>query len=119
MKGKEFAEWMDKSGLSLSETAHLFGVSEQTVYKWRSTRGVPAAREAWVKARMQDTITHHSSGLRSLVLDVDRDTFRRWNRAALNERKLIEDWAHDALEEASSELYDPGNETTLRVAEPA
>lgn len=120
MTGKEFAEWMDRSGIRLDEAADYFGVSEQTIYKWRSTRGVPESRTEWVRSRIAEYKTEATGSLRSLVLDIDRETFRRWNQAALDEKKLMEDWAHDALEDAADELYSSaGNELrSVKAAEP-
>lgn len=54
MTGKEFGKWMKENRISLDDAAALFGVSEATIYSWRSVLGVPARKREWVRARMID-----------------------------------------------------------------
>jgi transposase-like protein len=105
MTGKEFSKWMDESGIALTEAALHFGVSEQTIYNWRSTRGIADSKAAWVRGRMRDYI--HQRGVAQLperlVLEVPPPQFDRWCRAALREHKIPRDWAIDTLDRIAAE----------------
>lgn len=104
MNGKEFAQWMENVGISLSEAANLFGVSEQTLYNWRSTTGVPDRRLEWVLAKMAEYVPESASPQTERVsLEITREQFTAWNRAALLEGKIIYDWAADVLDEAAAD----------------
>lgn len=111
MTGKEFAQWMEEVGISLRDAADLFGVSEQTLYNWRSTNGVPASKVEWVRSRMNDHIGKKgfSELPNRIVLEPSRAQFRTWNRAALMAGQLIDDWAASALDDAAAE--DEANQT--------
>ena len=128
MNGKEFGEWMDKAGMSLDEASTYFGVSSGTLYKWRSTPGVPESRAEWVRARIAE---YQKTSVQDLpdriILEVPRDQFDDWSRAALAEGKILREWAIDALDEAAADdevrhstgSGDPFNPIqSLKVAEP-
>ena len=104
MNGKEFAKWMDEIGIDLAAAAGHFGVSPQTIYNWRSTAGVPASRSEWVQSRMRDYVG--SKGISELpdrlILEVTRNQFDDWSRAALADGKILREWAIDSLDEAAA-----------------
>ena len=127
MNGKEFVQWMESVGISLSEAANLFGVSEQTLYNWRSTTGVPDRKLEWVLGKMSEyTQSAPAHQNERVSLEITRDQFTAWNRAALLEGKIIYDWAADVLDEAAAEAGEdstgsslPFNPlSSLKVAEP-
>jgi hypothetical protein len=103
MNGKEFAEWMEEVGISLSEAASLFGVSEQTLYNWRSTVGVPDRKLEWVRARMAAHVQKQAarSVLDRLVIEVTDDQLRAYLDAASHEGLYVKDWARQVLDEAA------------------
>lgn len=129
MNGKEFAKWMDDAGIELAPAAAHFGVSTQTIYNWRSTSGVPASREEWVRSRMSDYLSSREITTlpNRFILEPTREQFRAWGKAALAAGQLIDDWAAASLDEAaaedearqtgSSETLNPVYQT-LKVAEP-
>lgn len=61
MTGKEFAHWMDSNRVSNAEAASIFGVSEQNIYNWRSTRGIPRTKLDWVHEKMRERDSADSS----------------------------------------------------------
>lgn len=85
-------------------TAH-FGVSEQTLYNWRSTVGVPPSRVEWVRGRMAEFEKLESAAPLPdrLTLEATPDQFDDWNRAALAQGKILRQWAADALDDAAAE----------------
>lgn len=102
MTGKEFSEWMDKTSISYPAAAELFGVSEQTLYNWRSTVGVPPRKLKWVLDRMASYAQGGSTTLPDrLTLEVTAEQFDLWNRAALNAGQIVRDWASDILDAAA------------------
>jgi DNA-binding transcriptional regulator YiaG len=105
MNGKEFGEWMDKAGMSLDEASTYFGVSAGTLYKWRSTPGVPESRAEWVQARMLEYIANQgiSELPNRVILEPTRDQWRAWGRAALVSGMLLDDWAVEALDDAAAD----------------
>lgn len=129
MKGKDFAEWLDKTAMPLNEAAGLFGTSEQTIYKWRSVRGVPPSKSEWVRKVMAE---HDSNEIQSLpnriILEPTREQWREWGKAALGSGMLLDEWAVEALDKAAVEdeaahstgLYaNLAPIESLRVAEPS
>ena len=107
MTGKEFAQWMEAVGISLTEAADLFGVSEATLYNWRSTVGVPERKLGWVRGRMTD----YDKQTRDLDVSEPRETrpgfyeiFRsdeelhRSDRASrLAGAESLAAWCHDVI----------------------
>jgi len=127
MNGKEFGEWLDARGINVAEAAAYFGVSEGTIYKWRSTPGVPDTKLQWVKDRMAVYAPKGPAEAPERVsLEITRDQFTAWNRAALLEGKIIYDWASDVLDEAAADAAEDSTGSTapfnplasLKVAEP-
>jgi hypothetical protein len=113
MNGKEFAKWMDDSGMNLETAATHFGVSQQTIYNYRSTSGVPASRDEFVRLRMREYL--EKQGIPELpsrvVLEPSRKQWRAWGHAALAAGQILDDWALDALDIAAA-LDDDGNDFT-------
>lgn len=108
MTGTEFGKWLDSRGISVSEAAAYFGVSEGSIYKWRSTPGVPDTKTQWVIDRMGEWAPAKSSEtLERLSLEITREQFAEWNRAALLAGKIIYDWAADVLDAEAEEALDP------------
>ena len=100
MTGEKFAEWMDTNQVSVEEAASLFGSSEQTIYNWRSTAGVPQKKDEWAKRIMEGYLSNRKNELPDrLTLEPTRDEFDTWNRAALLSGKIVRDWAIDSLNE--------------------
>lgn len=121
----DFKTWMDERGLSAEEAGKALGVSAQTVKNWRSV-GVPERRQAHVKFFMSTWSTAPASGTQTqqpLVIHATREQFRRWNKAAVLQDKLIEDWATEGLDELAREWEAgglkalPSPEPSARVAE--
>ena len=110
MDGKEFSEWLDTRSITPAQAAGLFGSSEQNIYNWRSTRGVPASKADWVRKVMAEHDANQTVDLPNrLILEPSRSQFRTWNRAALMAGQLIDDWAAGALDDAAAE--DEANQT--------
>lgn len=104
MTGKEFAAWLDVRGLSPAEGAALFGISEQNIYNWRSTRGVPPSKAEWVLKTMTEYEKLSVGTLPNrVILEPTRDQFRAWGKAALAAGKLIDDWAAETLDDVAAE----------------
>lgn len=103
MTGKEFAGWLDERGIAPAEAAGIFGSAEQNIYNWRSTRGVPPSKTAWVEKVMAeyDQKAPTPSLPDRVTLEVEPQTFDQWNRAAMTEGKLLREWAIDVLNEAA------------------
>lgn len=111
MTGKEFGEWLDTKGIDVGEAASYFGVSEGTIYKWRSTPGVPETKTNWVRERMAQYEPRQSRQHvpERVSLEITREEFADWNRAALLDGKIIYDWAIDVLNEAAAEQTGSGD----------
>jgi len=113
MNGKEFAKWMDDSGMNLETAATHFGVSQQTIYNYRSTSGVPASRDEFVRLRMREYL--EKQGIPELpnrvVLEPSRKQWRAWGHAALAAGQIIDDWALETLDDAAARDED-GNDLT-------
>jgi hypothetical protein len=103
MNGKEFGEWLDENGVDVTEAARLFGVSEGSVYKWRSTLGVPPRKLEWVRAQMAAFEKRESAPatLDRLVLEITDEQLRSYLNAAADEGLYIKDWAVHVLDKAA------------------
>lgn len=113
MNGTEFGEWLDQRGISVTEAAAYFGVSEKTIYQWRSTGGVPDRKQPWVRDRMAEygARPFATDQLDRITLEVTRDQFIAWNRAALEEGKILYDWAADVLDREAAADGNGGDAT--------
>lgn len=100
---KPLNEWMDANGISPEKAAEIFGKSIGTIRNWRSS-GVPTNQREWVEKRMVEwSGTPLPEIPDRLILEVPRDQFDDWSRAALAEGKILREWAIDALDEAAAE----------------
>lgn len=99
----EFRDWMDAQKLKVSAVAQRFGISEQTAFNWRSN-GVPKSRQDFVSRIIAEWASGSAIGPRLSVQATD-EQFRAWNRAALDEGKIIEDWARDGLDAMAKEYF--------------
>jgi len=114
----KFKDWMDQRGLTSKAVASALHVEEQTIRHWRSL-GVPNRRlphvkkfmEEWDAAIPQSEIEKLRE--QAIILHTSREQFRAWNLAALEEGKLIEDWAIQGLERLARNQQ---NKTPIRLA---
>jgi hypothetical protein len=103
----QLKEWMDANDVTPEQAAEFFGKTAGTIRNWRSS-GVPATQREWVTKRMREGLGTPSPGIPNrLTVEVDRESFRDWNRAALLAGQLIEDWAVESLNQLAHELLDP------------
>ncbi len=128
-----FRDWMDDHRLKALEVAGRLRVSEQTVHNWRSS-GIPPRRRLEVEEFMRNFQAQSDAKVaelraQTLVIETSREEFRRWNKVALAEGKIIEDWVKDGLnqmaqeaQEAHSSEEDPNSfldpEDTIKSVDP-
>ena len=110
MTGKEFAGWLDERAIAPAEAAGIFGIAEQNIYNWRSTRGVPPSKKAWVEKLMSEYDEKASTPPlpERVTLEVGPSVFDDWNRTAMMEGKLLRAWAIDVLNQAAEEADSTG-----------
>jgi hypothetical protein len=110
MTGNEFGKWLDANGVSVSDASSHFGVSEKTIYQWRSTIGIPDRKLEWVLAQMTAYIKRASATptLDRLVLEITNEQFAAWNEAALDEGLLLKDWAIQTLDDVAADSTGSG-----------
>jgi transcriptional regulator with XRE-family HTH domain len=102
---EEFFQWADIHGITREDIAQETGNSKQTISKWRSI-GIPRGKEFGLRSYMQRQLRRDTEEIRyKIALEPTRLQFNRWNSAALAERKTIEDWAFDGLEDMAAEYY--------------
>lgn len=111
---RELIEWMDARKLSAAQVAERLGVQAQTIRNWRAC-GVPARKEDHLRQVMAEWDARPGAALGALLLRPTPEEFRAWNQAALEEGKLIEDWAIEGLNRLAEEEVE--EEPRLRVAE--
>jgi hypothetical protein len=99
---KPLNEWMDAHGISPEQAAEIFGKSIGTIRNWRSG-GVPSNQREWVEKRMVEWTGAPLPEIPDrLVLEIPRDQFDEWSRAALAEGKILREWAIEVLDEAAT-----------------
>jgi hypothetical protein len=121
---KPLNEWMDAQGITPEQAAEIFGKSVGTIRNWRSG-GVPNNQREWVEKRMVEWTGAPLPELPDrLILEVTRNQFDDWSRAALADGKILREWAIDSLDEAAakdstgySQAQDPIYPPLSRVAE--
>ncbi len=106
--------WMDRMKLKGPQVAQQLGISLQTLHNWRSA-GIPPRKRTQVARLMADWDKIESS-LNTLQIRASAEQFTRWNWAALNQGKLIEEWAREGLDEFARECF---SMQTAAVAEDA
>lgn len=99
----EFRDWMNSLKLKAPAVAARFGITDQTARHWRS-KGVPDSRQDFVSRTISEWADAATIGPRLQVQATDAQ-FRAWNQAALDEGKLMEDWARDGLDELAKEFF--------------
>ena len=105
MNGKEFGEWLDDHGIDVDAAAAYFGVSSGTIYKWRSTPGIPDRKIDWVTMKMT---AYKASGAlapiqTSLALSITDQQLQAFIDASVRHEMRLTEWAIHALDEAASE----------------
>lgn len=108
MNGKEFGEWLDEHGIDVDEAAAYFGVSSNTVYKWRSTPGIPERKLDWVRMKIAD---YNAAGgpapiQTRLALTVTDQQLQAFIDASVRHEMPLTDWAVHALDEAAREGFE-------------
>lgn len=108
-------EWMKRHQLNAGDAAPMFGITKQTLYNWCSS-GIPETKVAYVNRVKAEYEKSPAAAIGPrIVISPTETQFRLWNRAALDENQLIEDWALDSLEKAAAEHFAAGNH--LKLAE--
>jgi hypothetical protein len=112
---QNFRQWMEDNRISNDDARKRFGITQQTLYNWRSS-GVPITKQAhvnyiiacWEKPTAAELGT-------TLLLKPSSIQFNAWNQAWRHSPySTLEQWAISGLDElAESEAQ----ETTLKVAE--
>jgi len=98
---KSLNEWMDSHGITPETAAEIFGKSVGTIRNWRSA-GVPANQREWVEKRMVEWSGKPLPELPDrITLDVSREQFDEWSRAALHARQILREWAISTLDQAA------------------
>ena len=112
--------WMDEHRVTVDRAAEIFGKSAGTIRNWRSA-GVPENLREWVASRIHEETERLGNQLPDqITLRPDADQFDQWNRAALDDGKIVRDWIYETLDRAAAEdLYNTGtgNVRNFRVAE--
>lgn len=100
-----FKEWMDARRMTAEEASEVFAKSPGTIRNWRSI-GVPDSQREWVLKKMAgiDATRDQRPTPERVSLEITREEFAAWNRAALLEGKIIYDWAADVLNDAADSI---------------
>jgi transposase-like protein len=80
--------------LTIEQVAERFGVAPQTIYNWRSN-GLPEKRERQFLDMIQ---TKKNPLLGRVILEPTPMQSRTWQRAALANKQILEDWALESLD---------------------
>ncbi|MES2980763.1 MAG: hypothetical protein V4727_00490 [Verrucomicrobiota bacterium] len=93
--------WMKRHQLSAADAAPMFGITKQTLYNWCSN-GIPETKVEYITRVTSEYDKSPAAAIGPrIVISPTEEQFRNWNRAALDEGQLIEDWAVDSLEKAA------------------
>ena len=119
----DFLRWMNSKKLKSEAVCVRFGASLQTIRHWRS-KGVPKSRQEFVLNTIAGWDTG-STGGPTLYIYASKQQFRAWSEAARDEKKILEDWAMEGLDEMAKEYFSKkgprpltqNEEETLRAAE--
>lgn len=97
-----FKDWMDSAGVSTKDACQRFGISKQTLYNWRSN-GVPESKQSHVNYVISCWSNPTAAEIgETLLLRPTPEQYRNWSMAALQERKILEDWAFEGLDELAA-----------------
>ncbi len=107
MDKQDVKEWLKAIKKDRQWLAEMTGATLSTVNKWlSSSRGVPANVSRLIERLMtQYPVSTTTATLppsddeNTLTLTVDAPTFDSWNAAAMEEGKLLRQWAIDVLNE--------------------
>lgn len=98
--------WYLSDEVNKSKVAKELKNSETTIGKWRS-RGVPTGKILACQSLMDKSHQKQMEELRNnLILRPTYDQFKRWNKKALDEGKIIEDWALEGLEKMADDYFE-------------
>ena len=78
------------------------------------------AMEAKIKQALEPYISNGKKQIdpvNDLIMRPTYDQLKRWNKVALAEGKILEDWAFDELEEAANEYFSESPSPALKIAE--
>ena len=111
-----FFERLEDSDATFEDVAKELGISNpRTISNWRSI-GIPERKKPFVDKFVESweerkVLALNHKGI--IPLEVDRITFNSWNKAALRDGKIMEDWIRDTLENAAQEEFEPRNVTPM------
>ena len=111
-----FFLWTKENAISKEDIADALNKGSQTISNWKSA-GIPKGQKFACQAFMDqhERDKKMEKVKNSLVFTPSHTQFLRWNKAALQEGKTIEEWAFDGLEQIADELLAP--QELLAVAE--
>jgi|688.fasta_scaffold396759_2 hypothetical protein len=89
--------WMEQKKLKGAQVAPILGISIQTLRNWRCS-GIPPRKREYV-ARFIADFENARTLKTTLQIRASSEQFTRWNWAALQKGKLIEEWAREGLDE--------------------
>ena len=100
-----FFAWAATNGIDRNQIAEATGNSAQTISKWRSI-GIPKGKQLGCQSLIdQHKLDAYKEIRHSIPLQPSHAQFRRWNQAALDQGKLIEDWAFNGLDLLADEHF--------------
>lgn len=108
-----FFTWSCSNGITRDQIAKATGNSPKTISTWRSI-GIPKGKQLCCQSLIDQHKLQVFQELRnSIQLQPTHAQFKRWNQAALDNGKLIEDWAFEGLEELANHHFN----SQLKAAE--
>jgi len=109
-----FFAWSDSNGITRDQIAEATGNSPKTISTWRSI-GIPKGKRLGCQSLIDQhhSITQLQDERSNIQFKPSHSQFKRWNQAALDQGKLIEDWAFEGLEQMAEEHFN----SKLKVAE--
>lgn len=113
-----FRDWMDRRKLKASDVAPRFGITNQTVFNWRSN-GVPESRQEFVARTIAEwpPVDGHP-----IIVTPTATQYAAWQRAT-SQRSIdtglpmtLEEWAVEGLDQLAFEHFnDPQLKLKLRT----
>lgn len=101
----QFFLWADANNIGREHIAKATGNSKQTVSNWKSV-GIPKAKRLECQDMMNSSKQPELEEMRNrIVFELERGQFTRWNQAALDAGKTIEDWAFEGLEQMAIDHF--------------
>lgn len=96
-----FVKWMDDHRLAAADVAEGLGVSENTIYNWRSS-GVPTSRVPHVEKFIEDWMGFHVGA------NIPDELLWQMNLAAQKDGATLDEWSNSALEGLAAEWIQTG-----------